>query len=148
MKADIEFLQSARSKAIIFDKERSMFWAKNKRGYTYLLSENIGLYDIEEAKEIASDSLNGEAYQHQIVLYPYVVSFMLNMPTNPELSGKGVLIFAQNLLSARDAMFMRYGSQWAFAYDLDDFMSDFDKYKILPEFKFAIVDVWASIDLK
>ncbi|WP_192483184.1 MULTISPECIES: hypothetical protein [Cysteiniphilum] len=131
--------------AIIFDKEREKFWAKGRQGYTHLLSDTLGFYSVAVAEEIASDSRKGAAEQHQIVLYPYVVSFMLDMPTNPELSGKGVLIFAQSALKARSSMLTRYGTEWAFAYELDDFMSDYKEYWMLAKSNFEIVDAWAVV---
>lgn len=102
---------------VIFDTKHSLYLKQNKQGYITIDSAELGYFTQEEAQEIINDNTH-----KQIALNAYCIDFTTSHPTN---GGGYVMIFAENVMQARDAMFEKHGNQWNFCYTKSEFYSRF-----------------------
>ncbi|WP_119327803.1 hypothetical protein [Cysteiniphilum halobium] len=107
---------------IILDIKRNLYWKQNKRGYVTIDSPELGYFTEEQAKEILQSNAYETADHKQVALNAYCIDFTTSHPTH---GGGYVMIFAENVMQARDAMFNKHGKQWNFCYTKSEFYSRF-----------------------
>lgn len=101
---------------VIFDTQRNLYLKQSKQGYTAIDNAELGYFTLDEAKSIIAD------IQKQIALNAYCIDFTTSHPTH---GGGYVMIFAENVMQARDAMFEKHSKQWNFCYTKSEFYSRF-----------------------
>ncbi|WP_203250069.1 hypothetical protein [Cysteiniphilum marinum] len=104
------------SNTVIFDIQHNLYLKQSKQGYTAIDSAELGYFTLDEAKNIIANN------QKQIALNAYCIDFTTSHPTH---GGGYVMIFAENVMQARDAMFNKHGKQWNFCYTKSEFYNRF-----------------------
>lgn len=112
---------------IILDPIRKKFWKQNKHGYCDLSSEHLGHFTEKEASNIVDKSKPGNPEHTQVAFQAFCFDFL---SSDPERSGRYVLIYARSISEARTKMFDTYGDRWNFCYTQEEFNANFPAFMV------------------